>query len=255
MAQVATAPTRRERNRAARKEQFLQAALAVVGSDGLEALTMQRVADDLDCAIGTIYSYFPSKGALVAEIQRAAIETLHASYRQARPGWDELISAATTDEALVALTRVTAFGRFWLAAAETFPEEFNLLQGLMGQWRGIIPLEDTALVVPAAMALLGEGAQLLDAAVAAGALREGSTLDRVIIWAAALNGVHLTSSLSRIDASLFELDRLASQLANDLLTGWGAAPELVAEADRLVVQLAARGPLAPKLPVRKETAQ
>ena len=40
---------------------------------------MQRLADEVGASVGSVYTYFPSKGALVAEVQREAIERLAAS--------------------------------------------------------------------------------------------------------------------------------------------------------------------------------
>ena len=67
-----------------------------VAREGFDALTMQRLADQCDSAIGAVYRYFPSKGALVAEVQREAIErismALAAAERVARtsasPAWE-----------------------------------------------------------------------------------------------------------------------------------------------------------------------
>src|SRR3569623_1918408 len=90
------APGRRARNRLERERAYLAAAMQIAGRDGLRALTMQRLADEVDAAVGTVYTYFPAKGALVAELQREAIERLTESYHRTRDrsdaelaGWDD----------------------------------------------------------------------------------------------------------------------------------------------------------------------
>ena len=65
---------RREANRRAREQAYLHAAMDIVSRDGLRSLTMLRLADEVDAAVGTVYTYFPSKGALIGELQREAIE-------------------------------------------------------------------------------------------------------------------------------------------------------------------------------------
>ena len=50
-------------------------------TEGFDALTMQRLADECDAAVGAVYRYFPSKGALVAEVQREAIDRLATAMR------------------------------------------------------------------------------------------------------------------------------------------------------------------------------
>ena len=44
---------RRAKNRLERHRAFLTTAKAIVTDEGLDALTMQRLAAELDCAVGT----------------------------------------------------------------------------------------------------------------------------------------------------------------------------------------------------------
>src|SRR5579885_1592805 len=121
---------RRERNRLARYQSYLDAALRIATSEGLAAVTMQRLADELDCAVGTVYTYFPSKGALVAEVQREAIERLSASYLLLRPEVDAAVAAEPSAE-VAALTHVLAVALFWVDLDRSYPQEARLLQLLM----------------------------------------------------------------------------------------------------------------------------
>ena len=43
------------RNRARRSAEFLDVALRIVAEEGLDALTMARLADEVDTAIGAVY--------------------------------------------------------------------------------------------------------------------------------------------------------------------------------------------------------
>src|SRR5215204_997252 len=97
---------RRARNRLARHRSYLRAAQVIVARDGVEGLTMQRVADHLDCAVGTIYTYFPSKSALIAELQRTAIEKLTSSYLVVRADTDRLLDADEPSARIRALARL-----------------------------------------------------------------------------------------------------------------------------------------------------
>jgi Bacterial regulatory proteins, tetR family len=49
------------RNRQRRSDEFQRAGLRIVTEEGFEALTMSRLADELDTAVGSVYHYFPSK--------------------------------------------------------------------------------------------------------------------------------------------------------------------------------------------------
>lgn len=240
------APTgRRARNRLARHRAFLRAAQRIVADEGLDGLTMARLAEAVDCAVGTAYTYFPSKGALVAAVQREAIEKIGASYLVARADLDRLIGERGPGPVVAALARVVGVGRFWAAVPDSFPEEAELLQLLMSDRREVLGPEDGAANVPSAMRHLDQARAVLDQAVEVGALTPADPWPRVIAWVAAINGVVQTTRLAVYDDELFEGRRLADQLNLDLIRGWGAPADALAAAEALVAELEGRGPLAP----------
>ena len=86
---MTTRPTgRRALNRAARHDQLMSAATDIVTEEGLHGLTMQAVAERVGCAVGTIYTYFDSKSALLSALQVSAIQILMASYHEAAEMWE-----------------------------------------------------------------------------------------------------------------------------------------------------------------------
>ncbi len=231
-----------------RARAFLATAFRIVTEEGFDGLTMQRLADECDAAIGAVYRYFPSKGALVAEVQKEAIERLATSYEIIRDRGDREWGELTEEE--LTLTRLVLFGRFFCATADTFPQELRLLYMLMNEWRVVVPIEEGMRVVPSAMRLLDRMRQGIDAAIEAGALRgDLDSMGRVVTWAAAVAGVLQVSHLSAYDAELFDGKRLARQLSYDLLDAWGADPDKMAAAITRVDQLEQQGPLAPPIPV------
>ncbi|HEU5162754.1 MAG TPA: TetR/AcrR family transcriptional regulator, partial [Thermoanaerobaculia bacterium] len=58
------APTRTRRKEQAR-ERIVEAARALFADEGYEAVTMRRVAEAVDYAVGTIYLHFPDKESLI----------------------------------------------------------------------------------------------------------------------------------------------------------------------------------------------
>ncbi len=231
-----------------RARAFLATAFRIVTEEGFDGLTMQRLADECDAAIGAVYRYFPSKGALVAEVQKEAIERLATSYEVIRDRGDREWGDLGEDE--LTLTRLVLFGRFFCATADTFPQELRLLYMLMNEWRVVVPIEEGMRVVPSAMRLLDRMRQGIDAAVDAGSLQgDVDSMGRVVTWAAAVAGVLQVSHLEVYDAELFDGQRLAKQLSYDLLDAWGAEPEQLTAAIARVDGLAERGPLAPPIPV------
>ncbi|MFT7579966.1 MAG: AcrR family transcriptional regulator, partial [Myxococcota bacterium] len=56
---------RRAQRRETRKQEMLDAAMGIVLDEGIEALTIARIAARLDAAVGALYRYFPGKEALI----------------------------------------------------------------------------------------------------------------------------------------------------------------------------------------------
>jgi len=227
-----TAPGRRERNRLARHRAFLDAALQIATSEGIGALTMQRLAAEVDTAVGTVYTYFPSKGALVAEVQREAVDRLTASYLLLRPLLDD--RAAALPAASASLVQIVGFARFCIASMGTLPQEQRLLQDLMHDADQLVPSEEGSRVLPTVWRLLDMARACIEDAATAGALRPADALDRTLVLAAALNGVLQLSKLARWDADLLDGARLARALVDDLVLGWGADPDALASAHAAV---------------------
>jgi AcrR family transcriptional regulator len=227
---------------------FVRAARLVVFADGLEALTMQRLAEEVDCAVGTVYTYFPSKSALVAELQREAIEVLDASAGRLEERLDDQLRGAAP--AVRRLTRVVGLARFWVDTFETFPEEARLLQMLVSSsaTTPTVADDDVSRVLPAALRLLHRMEAALDGAVGDGALAPGDAMERTVVLVAALNGVLLLEAVARVDPDLFDGRRLSRSLVDDLLRGWGADGRSLAAAAQRVAALAQAGPLASRAP-------
>lgn len=238
------ADDRRERAREARRQTFLAAASAVIDREGLDGLTMVAVADQLDCAVGTIYTYFPSKAALVAGLQREAIITLLASHAAAQEIWDADLAEHDLDPALLSLVHLLAFGGFFCAASVVYSDEFDLQRALLTSR----PTFDDASVRATKEVLDGWFAlpvSLLDEAMEAFALDPSDNTERVVRWVAALDGVLLLDNLASVDRYLYRAQHHGRALTADLLRGWGAEHADIAVAGSHVDRLAALGPLAP----------
>lgn len=236
---------RRERARAKKRQAILRAADGLIAEDGLAGVTMQRVAERLDCAVGTLYLYFPSKAALIAGLQGEAIDTLRASFETASPGWDAYLDESDLDPPLVTLVRLCAFGSHWTSAAVVFADEFHLQRALLSERVPIEAAEEVRDVLPVLQRLVEHPRVLLVDAADHDALEPGDAQARAVLWIAAMNGVLLLDALAAVDRHLFRAQHLARALTHDLLVGWGATREDVDVAAAHVERLAALGPLAP----------
>ncbi|MFM7069816.1 MAG: TetR/AcrR family transcriptional regulator [Actinomycetes bacterium] len=250
-------PGRRERNRVARHEELLAAATEIVAEGGIDQLTMQELAQRVDCAVGTIYTYFDSKSALLAGLQVNAIQQLLATYHEQTAHWDQYLEREAAAPDVAALARVLAFTRLFVAFPLVHPREFELLQRIISTPEQVVDTADGQAVQFASMALMNNARNLIDDAVAAGALSAGrpgtgatdDSVSRTLRMAGAINGGLLVSNVASnpdlVDAEVFNGQRLARMLSEDLMMGWGATAERLEESIRLLDRMERDGALLP----------
>jgi AcrR family transcriptional regulator len=193
-----------------------------------------------------VYTYFPSKGALVAEVQREAVDRLTASYLLLRPVIEDRV--ADLDPSVAALAHLVGFARFTIDSGRSLPQEQRLLQQLIADADELVPTEEGSRVLPTVLRLLDLAGERFAVATEVGALEPGDPMDRTIVLAAALAGVLQVGKLARWDPELLGGDRLAQLLVDDLLAGFGADRALLADAHQVIDAIERRQPLARELP-------
>lgn len=232
------------RNRQRRAEAFLATGLRIVTEEGIDALTMARLAAELDTAVGSVYRYYASKDELVAAIQAHAIGRLHRSHdRSVEPVTAAVAARLGDDDLPVALVRLVVLGRWFCAAAERYPEEVRLLQTVSARRASTLSPAAATGLVPPTMALVAAVSTTIDAAVAAGGARPGDGLGRAILWLMAFGGVFVGDDLEQYVPGVLGGGRLLRRLNADLLVGWGVAPEVVERVEQAVDDLAGTPPL------------
>ncbi|UDY35363.1 TetR/AcrR family transcriptional regulator [Dermatobacter hominis] len=236
---VAASTDRRTRKREARRDHLLDLAAALVTEHGIEGLTMAALAEASDYATASLYTYFPSRSALLAALQTRALVTLGGVADAAVADWDARVAGAGLGPATGALARLWSFAELFLAAPDEHPHEFRLQQRLLVTDGGQ-DTDDVAAVVPAAMAVLDVPRRLLLEAASVGAIRAAdpvvdpldqpadAELVRTISWVVALNGALLTDGL--VMGLPTTGTALGRELTAALLVGWGADPDASANA-------------------------
>ena len=215
---------RAQRRRSARRESILSAARRAVEQEGLDGVTMKGLADELDLAVGTLYTYFPSKSALVAAMQVDAIHRLAAVYEAVESRLEPAIDVLP--EEARPLARLALFGRSVAAAEQHQPDDVHLQQRLLAAPAQLAAAELDA-VTTAAFGVLARPQGLLEDASARRLLAPGDPFERMLRWISGLNGILLLRGVSHLDGVVFDLRRLADDLTLDLLRGWGADPDLL----------------------------
>jgi AcrR family transcriptional regulator len=246
---------RRERNRVARHSQLVAAAGAIVTEKGLDGLTMQEVAERVDCAVGTIYTYFSSKSALLAALQANAIGVLSRSYDAAASQWDDALDG-DIDYRIASLTRMINMGRLFVSWQHLQPREFDFLQMLSMSPDRLLTSKDIAAVVPLVLTLFAEARVIHDAAVGTGAIQQDldrpgdEGIARTVRWIASLDGAILVGNATvgvtgGLDPEAFDRDAMTDTITCDYLLAWGATKEQLAAAVETSDRMAADGSLLP----------
>lgn len=228
------APTdRRARKREARRDHLLEVAADLVDAHGVDGLTMAALAEAADYATASLYTYFPSRSALLAALQERALVVLGQVGEAALARWDDELVAHPADDRIAALARLCAFSDLFLAAPRRHRREFRLQQQLLVT-PGAEDAADAGTVVPVAMHVLGLPQRLLAAAAEVGALAPAdatsattplgtpleASIARTFAWVLALNGALLADGL--VTGLPTTGTELGTSLTDALLVGWGA---------------------------------
>jgi AcrR family transcriptional regulator len=106
---------RKERQRAELREQILAAARKIVLDEGFDALTMRKIADEIEYSAATIYLYFENREAIGRALCAEAFEHL-VSYL-----------AAALSQIADPLERLKGIGRCYARFGLENPKEYKLL--------------------------------------------------------------------------------------------------------------------------------
>jgi AcrR family transcriptional regulator len=214
----------------------LDAAMALLAAEGLEGVTLQRVAQRLGVVTTALYRYFPAKDALLAALQRRAVAEVHAHLAAELARVPAVVARHAPEVAAIA--PVLHAARTYLALPRTRPEAFRLLALLIGDPRVLIADEEAARTTPLVTELLADIARTVAQAAEAGALEPGDPLARTIALWATLHGLTQLEKLRRVAPHAPDAGALADAAVAALLRGFGASPDVLARARRALDRLA-----------------
>ena len=219
---------RRERKRQARVNEILTMGMTLLAEGGLDALTIHALAKRLDVAVGALYRYFPSKGALIGALERRVVaelkEELGISVQAAELHWGDV------QEPWARLAPIVALARAFRERTESRPERMGLIGRIMAEPHHMLPREEGERVIADAVGLLKVLRVPFDRASAAGVLRHGDELLRPLLFWAGLRSVLQTFKLETFAPSVIQPDALYEGMVQSLLGGWGASLEDIARA-------------------------
>lgn len=210
---------KRAEQRQRKTEQLLETATHIVADEGVEALTMHRLASEIGVAVGGLYRYFDSREALVVELQRQAVDGL-------REAVDAGVARAGDD----GLRAVIAVARVWRKQAREVPERHRFIDAYFSDPRELLTEEQRREIEVSLAPLLETVVGAFERAADGGALDAGDAHVRTHVLWATLHGVdHFQKRDARAPAKL-RTQALFKESLRALLVGWGAEENAVSHA-------------------------
>ncbi len=115
---MATALTRKDRERHEREVKILELARVMLREVGYLGLSMDRIAAEMEYSKGTIYKHFPNKEEIILALANEALEKRLEMFQK----------AATWPEAKTARDRMAAIGAAAEVFVERYPQHFSVEQ-------------------------------------------------------------------------------------------------------------------------------
>lgn len=213
-------PGRVEKKREARTTAILDQAMAILAAEGLDALTLGRLAKSLGYVPAALYRYFDSKDELLAALQRRAVVSIHEGLGEAERAL--AVRLAGQPAGVAVLARILGGARFYLGLPGTQPESAFLVALLLGDPRPLLSDESSRRTAPLLFALIRDVEAMFREAEACGALARGDALERTLALWASLSGALSLEKARRIAPMLPSSARIGGAAVEGLLLGWGA---------------------------------
>jgi AcrR family transcriptional regulator len=199
--------------------------MRIAASEGVDGLTIQRLAAAMDWSAGALYRYYRGKDALLVAMQERVLGRLGDRLLRARAAFSAG-GPAHPDPRVGALCSVLALcDAFRAFALEDFAG-FSLVTVFVADQRALLNEEEALQVGRAMAAVLETTSETLEDAVAQGALAPGDARDRTLVLWSALQGLLQLGKLERLEPRLSRSSNvLVRTLTDGLLLGWGADSE------------------------------
>lgn len=222
---------RRARKREARRQEMLEVAMGIVERDGLEGLTIARLANALDAAVGALYRYFPGKDALLFSMQQIALEEFHQILQSilSRMKLQLQEDGVDGDPTFTALVELLCLMQAYIEDAWKASARHRLIFEFMSSYDPALSDED---------ALQGEGAvsrilelvtQSLSSILPQGSTEEELAQATLVVWAV-VHGLDHFRKRDRLLPEHLHVTSLLPIAQENMLKGWNVAPELIQKA-------------------------
>lgn len=217
-----------------RRQRYLSEAMKLVVEEGLEGLTIARLAARMRGSNGAIYRYFPSKESLLVSLQEVAIGDFHAFMVEALARLEQRLGVGPTP-AVRALARLMIGFEAYLRHADESPRPHRLVDAFLSSPEAVLSDEEAAgigarLVSP----ILDLFASLLGEAERAQAIDPGDAPQRTHLAWAIVHGLDHFRKRDRINPPSLQVHALLPAARRSYLRGLGASPDQIRVAEALI---------------------
>lgn len=198
--------------------------MGLMTEQGYEALTIARLAKELDYAVGALYRYFKGKDAILAALQVRCVNRISEDLLKVR----EILAEQPGEYSEGERELVHVLAGLGVYESLTFrrPTDYRLLTLSLGDPRELLATDMASVVYAPLNDVLGMVAEHLEKAASLGAIHEGSAETRIVVLWGATQGVIQLRKMSRVDPKLGDRSLTDALLCGQLI-GWGADPSKV----------------------------
>lgn len=231
----------RQVKREATRSAILDEAMTMVVEGGLEAVSINQLAKKVGYTPGALYSYFPSRDALLVQLQGQIFRELtdvFAADMQRMDQWgrDAQLNAsdrATFDILVIAL--------FYVGACRAHPGKYRFLSQMAGDPKTLVQDDLVDVAISQVIPVLGSVVQRLTQLHQTHQLPTDTMFARAILLLASLQGLLQAQKLLRlvpatIGGPELSTDTLVARLLEDQLTAWGIQRPVFRQAYELALQ-------------------
>ena len=193
-----------------RQKAILDVAMTQLAKKGLESVTVQSIAHDLDLTVGALYRYYPSKSAILGALTHRTLQELHTHLEAS------CIDANTAIDALLRIARAH------IEFASLQRGHGLLIAQMMTTPQIVLPPEERDQAMQPAFALIDFLEQKFAEAQANHLLVVDDNRASALIFWSSLQGVMHLGKLAGLNPDELHRPHLPMRTAISLLRAWGA---------------------------------
>jgi len=217
---------KRKQRHLQRRNEMLDTAMALVLEEGIDGLTVAKLAKRLGAAVGALYRYFPSKSDLVVALQSRSINSYGTALQSHLEAFDGKVGATLPKAEFLLARSMVALSMYSIHAVQS-PEHHHLIDSLLSEHR--IMHSDAQLqdINRTLAPILDMFAETLAEAAAADVLQDGDHLQRVYLVWGAVHGIEHFRKGDRVEKPApLQTPALLKALFSTFYTAWGVESEL-----------------------------